>query len=148
MRQKKSVRPCVCAENSEFYRGALARVTFPVSEVNIACRNFVDFAKINHCEGGSLFKKVPKKDTFWRKMSANCRWWNSIKLPWKYLLGRPESGGFCGTFRYDVDGVRRLAQTCFWLIHAKAPKGATLPCGFNLVRYPCDIMTNMYNIHD
>ena len=22
----------------------------------------------------------------------------------------------------------------FWLIHAKAPKGATLPCGFNLVK--------------
>ena len=50
------------SENSEFYRGALARVTFPVSEVKEACPILSDFAKISHCEGGSLFKR--QKNTF------------------------------------------------------------------------------------
>ena len=62
-KERASVRVCV-QKNSEFYRGALARVTFSVSEVNIACQNFVDFAKINHCEGGSLFKRSPKTTLF------------------------------------------------------------------------------------
>ena len=30
-----------------------------------------------------------------------------------FTLGRRESDTFCGTFRSDVDGVRKLAQTCF-----------------------------------
>ena len=51
-------------ENSEFYRGALALETFPVSEVNIAPRIQPDFGKINHCEGGSLFKRSPKRALF------------------------------------------------------------------------------------
>ena len=50
-------------ENSEFYRGALARVTFPVSEVKEACRNFVDFAKIGNHKAVSFFGG-PKKVTF------------------------------------------------------------------------------------
>ena len=56
---------CACVrKNSEFYRGALARVTFPVSEVNIAPRIRHDFAKISHCEGGSLFKRSQKRALF------------------------------------------------------------------------------------
>ena len=50
--------------NSEFYRGALALETFPVSEVNIACPILPDFAKISHCEGGSLFKRSQKRALF------------------------------------------------------------------------------------
>ena len=46
-------------ENSEFYRGALALETFPVSEVNIASQIQPDFGRINDCEGGRFFK-VPK----------------------------------------------------------------------------------------
>ena len=60
------VRPCV-RENSEFYRGALARVTFSVSEVNIAPRISPDFGKIDHCEGGSLFKRSQKRALFVQK---------------------------------------------------------------------------------
>ena len=56
------VRPV--QKNSEFYRGALARVTFSVSEVNIAPRIRPDFGKISHCEGGSLFKRSPKRALF------------------------------------------------------------------------------------
>ena len=51
-------------ENSEFYRGALALETFSVSEVNIAPRIQPDFGKISHCEGGSLFKRSPKRALF------------------------------------------------------------------------------------
>ena len=57
------VRVCV-REKREFYRGALARVTFSVSEVNIAPRIRPDFGKISHCEGGSLFKRSPKRALF------------------------------------------------------------------------------------
>ena len=70
----EATKSCVCVrKNSEFYRGALALETFPVSEVNIAPRIQPDFGKISHCEGGSLFKRFPKKSTFCPKMSANCR---------------------------------------------------------------------------
>ena len=55
---------CVRAENSEFYRGTLARVTFPVSEVKEACPILPDFAKISHCEGESLFKRSQKRILF------------------------------------------------------------------------------------
>ena len=51
-------------KNSEFYRGALACVTFPVSEVKEAPRISPDFGKIDHCEGGSLFKRSPKRTLF------------------------------------------------------------------------------------
>ena len=51
-------------ENSEFYRGALALETFSVSEVNIAPRIQPDFAKIDDCEGGSLFKRSQKRALF------------------------------------------------------------------------------------
>ena len=44
-------------KNSEFYRGALARVTFSVSEVKEACPILSDFAKIFHYEAVSLFGK-------------------------------------------------------------------------------------------
>ena len=57
------VRVCV-RKNSEFYRGALARVTFSVSEVNIAPPILPDFGKIDDCEGGSLFKRSPKRTLF------------------------------------------------------------------------------------
>ena len=57
------VRPCV-RENSEFYRGALALETFPVSEVNIAPRIQPDFGKIDDCEGGSFLKRSPKTTLF------------------------------------------------------------------------------------
>ena len=49
---------------SEFYRGALALWTFSVSEVKEACPILPDFAKISHCEGGSLFKRSPKRTLF------------------------------------------------------------------------------------
>ena len=56
---------CACVrKNSEFYRGALARVTFSVSEVKEACPILPDFGKISHCEGGSLFKRSPKRALF------------------------------------------------------------------------------------
>ena len=67
---KNHVCPCVCVcvqKNSEFYRGALALGTFLVSEVNIAPRIQSDFGKINHCEGGSLFKRSPKRALFEEK---------------------------------------------------------------------------------
>mgnify|MGYP000619111813 CR=1 FL=1 len=51
-------------ENSEFYRGALARVTFSVSEVKEACPILPDFGKIDDCEGGSLFKRSQKRTLF------------------------------------------------------------------------------------
>ena len=51
-------------ENNEFYRGALALETFPVSEANIASRIRHDFAKIDDCEGGSLFKRSQKEHFF------------------------------------------------------------------------------------
>ena len=61
-------KSCVCVrENIDFYRGALALETFSVSEVNIAPRIRHDFAKIDDCEGGSLFKRSPKKTLFVEK---------------------------------------------------------------------------------
>ena len=70
--KKSCVSVCV-QKNSEFYRGALARVTFPVSEVKEACPILSDFDKINDCEGGSLFKRSPKMILFDEKKSAYCR---------------------------------------------------------------------------
>ena len=64
-------KSCVCVsvrKNSEFYRGALALETFSVSEVNIAPRIRHDFAKIDDCEGGSLFKRSPKRALFVQKL--------------------------------------------------------------------------------
>ena len=57
---------CVRAyeKNSEFYRGALAVLTFWVSEVKEAHRISSDFVKNDDCEGGSLFKRSPKMSLF------------------------------------------------------------------------------------
>ena len=46
VKNRVRVRPCV-RKNNEFYRGALAGVTFLVSEVKEACRFLPDFAKIS-----------------------------------------------------------------------------------------------------
>ena len=54
------VRPS--KKNSEFYRGALARVTFPVSEVKEAYRILHDFAKIpkfREITRRGIFRRVP-----------------------------------------------------------------------------------------
>ena len=56
-------RPCV-QKNIELYRGALARVTFLVSEAKEACPILSDFVKVDDCEGGSLFLKKVQKGYF------------------------------------------------------------------------------------
>ena len=90
-------------ENSEFYRGALALTTFPVSEVNIAPRIRPDFGKISHCEGGSLLKRSPKRALFDEKGVLTVGDKTPESVTWKIIL----------VTRCDVDGVSRLAQICF-----------------------------------
>ena len=60
-KERASVRLC---RKTASNRGALARVTFSVSEVKEACPIRPDFGKISHCEGGSLFKRSPKRALF------------------------------------------------------------------------------------
>ena len=64
-------KSCVCVrvsvrKNSEFYRGALARVTFSVSEVNIAPRISPVFVKSTIAKVG-VYLKGPQKEHFLTK---------------------------------------------------------------------------------
>ena len=63
MDEVKKSRASSIRENSECYRGALARVTFPVLEVKEACPILPDFAKENH-EAVSFFGGSPKMTLF------------------------------------------------------------------------------------
>ena len=131
MRQKNEracVRACV-QKNSEFYREALARVTFSVSEVKQACRNFVDFVKISHCEGGSLFKRSPKRTRFDEKWVLTVGDKTSESEKCNHPLGRPEFDLFCGGFRSDVYDVADQSRCVFDLSMQKLLKGQPCPAG-------------------
>ena len=127
--KNERARACVRRKISEFHGGALARVTFPVSEVKEAHRISPDFAKISHCVG--VYIKGPRKGHFLMKneclLSVGDKTSKSEQS--NHPLGRPEFDPFCGGFRSDVYDVADQSRCVFGSSMQKLLKGQPCPAG-------------------
>ena len=124
-KERARVRPY--GKTANFYWGALARVTFPVSEVKEAHRISPDFAKIDDCEGGSLFKRSPKRTLFDEKWVLTVGDKTSKREQSNHPLGRPECDPFCGGFRSDVYDGADQSRCVFGSSMQKLLKGQPCP---------------------
>ena len=146
MRQKNHVRPSVCPEKQRVLSRSFSTDHISSIRGKYSTSDSARFWKNQPLRRWEVFFKVPKKSTFLSKMSANCRWKlqkerflskMSAKCRWFHMEDRPGYSRIWWVlwhFSMWRGWRQRLAQTCFCLIHAKAPKGVTLPCGFNLVK--------------